>query len=78
MQSLKQLTLNSSKSAAGMPRTPHMPHQGEHNNALNREQWHDTFERKHTDGMGSVGVVIDNVRLNDYYHDQDKPKIGIR
>ena len=61
MQSLKQLTLNSSKSAAGMPRTPHMPLQGEHNNALHREQWHDTFERKHTDGMGSVADQLQSL-----------------
>lgn len=29
-----------------------------------------------SDGMGSVGVTIDNVRLNDYYHAEDKAKIG--
>jgi hypothetical protein len=29
-----------------------------------------------SDGMGSVGVTIDNVRLNDYYRTEDTPKIG--
>eukprot|EP00932_Pfiesteria_piscicida_P007262 SRR837773.17279.p2 GENE.SRR837773.17279~~SRR837773.17279.p2 ORF type:complete len:396 (+),score=135.21 SRR837773.17279:152-1189(+) len=29
-----------------------------------------------SDGMGSVYVTIENVRLNDYYHDQDKAWVG--
>lgn len=29
-----------------------------------------------SDGLGSIGVTIENVRLNDYYHIEDRPKIG--
>ena len=27
-------------------------------------------------GIGSVSVTVDNVRLNDYFHAEDKSKIG--
>eukprot|EP00947_MAST-08B_sp_MAST-8B-sp1_P006420 g6420.t1 len=29
-----------------------------------------------SDGVGSMHVLIENVRLNDYYHEEDKGKIG--
>jgi len=29
-----------------------------------------------SDGIGSVHVTLENVRLNDYYHDQDKHLVG--
>jgi hypothetical protein len=29
-----------------------------------------------SDGVGSVHVTVDNVRINDYYADQDRSKVG--
>jgi len=31
-----------------------------------------------SDGFGSIGVTIENVRLNDYYYAEDQRKLGVR